>query len=65
MQEGNSLNIPHFVSAKTPAKLQELMLEVNVSLQMEKRFQIIHDGKKWFAWYYHPIKDTLDTLTGG
>lgn len=65
MQEGNIFNIPQYVVAKSPQKLQELMLAKNVELQMEKRYTIIHDGKRWFAWYYHPVSGSLDALTGG
>ena len=65
MQEGNVLNIPQFVKAKTPQKLQELMLSKNIELQMEKRYTVVHDGKSWYAWYYHPLKADIPTMTGG
>ena len=65
MSEGNVTRIPHFVSAKTPKKLQEKMFVNNIEHQMEFLYDITHDGKQWVAWYYKPVNSSIEELVRG
>lgn len=65
MQEANALKIPHYVKAKSPDKLMELMLAVNLEDSMEYRWDVRHDGKLWFGWYVKPVDNQLSELTKG
>jgi hypothetical protein len=54
----NLFNIPHFLSAETPEGLRQLMLANNVSRLREFRYQIVHDGTNWVAWFYDEASET-------
>lgn len=54
------LNIPNFISSRTPQGLRELALEVQARLGAQVHFQITHDGKEWFGWYIEPIESSVD-----
>lgn len=49
---GNSRRIPRFLKAASPNGLVRLMLSNNVKSGVQFEYQIVHDGKAWFAWYY-------------
>jgi len=52
MSSNKITNIPHFISARSPEGLRRLMLRTNVKHGLIfDYYQIIFDGKKWFAWY--------------
>lgn len=58
MIPGNSFNIPHYLKAGSPEGLRRAMLENNMKLKAEcQYFQIVFDGKSWFAFYYTEAKD--------
>lgn len=55
--ESNLGNIPNFVRASSPDLLREAMLENNLRLKSEVKYQDIEelsDGS-WIAWYYESI----------
>lgn len=58
---GNSSRAPNFLKAASPQGLVRLMLSNNVKLGMQFNYQIVHDGKSWFAWYYI-IQDNKEAL---
>jgi hypothetical protein len=67
MSIGNVLRIPHFLSAKSPRRLQQLMLEQNTKDGMEYTYQdIIFSDGKWWAWFYKEAKPVylLNKQTG-
>lgn len=47
----DSLTSPRFLVANTPKGLEAAMLKNNVKRQRYHRYQIVFDGRKWFAWY--------------
>jgi hypothetical protein len=49
---GNSNRSPSFVKAASPSGLVRQMLSNNVKFAMQFDYQIVHDGKTWFAWFY-------------
>lgn len=59
---GNSQRIPDFIKATSPQGLVRLMLENNLKRSTQFEYQIVHDGKSWFAWYYI-IKDNKEVMT--
>lgn len=55
---GNSFNIPHYLKAESPQGLRLAMLRLNMSSGKEfDYYQIVFDGKSWFAWYYDEAKE--------
>jgi hypothetical protein len=50
---GDSFNIPHYLKAGSPEGLRLAMLNNNMLRGKEyDYYQIIYDGKSWFAWFY-------------
>lgn len=47
----DSLNTPRFLVANTPKGLEQAMLKNNLKRKRYHRYQIVFDGRKWFAWY--------------
>lgn len=59
-QAGDSFNIPHFVKAGSPEGLRLAMLKNNTTRNVEfQYYQIVFDGKSWFAWYYDKAKESI------
>jgi len=53
---GNNNTLPNYIEARNIKKLRVLMIKNNVRLNMSfVDYKIIHDGKKWVAWYNEPI----------
>jgi hypothetical protein len=59
---GNSNRVPSFLKATSPQGLVRLMLSNNVKLGMQFEYQIVHDGKSWFAWFYI-LQDKKEALS--
>lgn len=59
---GNSSRAPNFLKAASPQGLVRLMLSNNVKLGFQFDYQIVHDGKAWFAWFYI-IQDNKEAIT--
>ncbi len=59
---GNSQRVPSFIKAASPSGLVRLMLLNNVKRGMQFEYQIVHDGKSWFAWYYI-LQDQKEALS--
>ena len=47
-----SLSTPRFIKAKTAKALERSMLQNNLARKTWHQYQITHDGKDWYAWYY-------------
>ena len=48
-----------FIRALTPEELRARMLSIQFQLGGELAFDIIFDGKEWFAWFYRDFRDVL------
>jgi hypothetical protein len=48
----HSLKTPRFVKSTTAKGLERLMLENNLKRSTWHDYQIVFDGKLWFAWFY-------------
>ena len=59
---GNSNRAPKYLKASSPKGLESLMLSNNIKLGMQFDYQIVHDGKSWFAWFYF-IQDKKEALS--
>ncbi|PJB54244.1 MAG: hypothetical protein CO099_02625 [Bdellovibrio sp. CG_4_9_14_3_um_filter_39_7] len=46
-----SATIKRYLKAKTERGLERQMLANNVNRSSYHNYQIVHDGKSWFAWY--------------
>jgi hypothetical protein len=59
---GNNNTLPNFIKARSAKLLRASMLKNNARLNMSFiPYQIIHDGKSWYAWYNEPIGKALET----
>lgn len=59
-------NIPHFVSARSPKALRTAMLKNNIKWKMIfNYYQIIFDGKKWYAWYQMNALEEMEAEQNG
>lgn len=59
---GNSFNIPHVLSSETVEGLRAKMLDNNLVNQCEfVYYQIIHDGRRFHAFYYK-LADEISLL---
>lgn len=47
--------VPLFVKAKKPEQLIAAMHQNNVRHGTQFKYQIVHDGKHFFAWYYKDV----------
>ena len=65
MAQASFLNIPHFVTAKSPKELQRKMLVNNMNSSMQyEYFSIQFDGKQWFAWFIKEQSVNLEIKDG-
>jgi hypothetical protein len=49
---GNSKRIPQFLKAASAPALVRLMLSNNLKNGMQFDYQIMHDGKSFYAWFF-------------
>jgi hypothetical protein len=49
--------IPNFLKASDPNGLRFLCMKNNASTGKFHEYQIIFDGKFWYAWYYSEVFD--------
>ena len=67
MSVGNSLRVPHFLTAGSRDALQREMLNNNLKNGREYTyFDISFDGSKWTAWFYRvaEIREVLKPAKG-
>jgi hypothetical protein len=43
---------PKYLKARTAKGLEREMLKNNIARKEWHQYQVVHDGKEWFAWYY-------------
>lgn len=49
--------IPNFLKASSPESLRLLCLKNNAKTGKYHKYEIIFDGKFWFAWFYSDVFD--------
>jgi hypothetical protein len=54
--------IKRFVKARTPKGLEREMLRNNVRKNSYHDYQIVWDGKEWFAWYLDDKNDPMKAV---
>ena len=59
---GNSRRIPSYVKAASPSGLVRQMYLNNLKYSTQFEYQIVHDGKAWFAWFYL-LQDSKEALS--
>lgn len=53
--------VPHFIKASSAQALHDAMYKLQVRSGSKYDFyQIIFDGKEWFAWYYDTKKNLIN-----
>ena len=61
MSSNKISNIPHFIKARSPKGLRLSMLRNNVKWGLIfNYYQIIWDGKNWYAWFQLDAVDALE-----
>lgn len=43
---------PRFIKAQNPKQLERMMFKNNLVRRAYHDYQIVFDGKAWYAWYY-------------
>jgi hypothetical protein len=62
--QGNSFNIPHYVSAESPEGLRIAMLRNNIKFRAQfNYYAIVFDGQKYTAWYYKESQESKAVLS--
>ena len=62
---GNKSTLPNFIKARSAKALRVDMIKNNVRLKMSYvDYQVIHDGKHWYAWYKEPIWENEELKKG-
>jgi hypothetical protein len=51
--------LPNYVKAKTSQGLKALCAENSIKKDRYYKYQIVFDGKFWFAWYEEDATDSL------
>jgi hypothetical protein len=51
--------LPSYVKAKTPEGLKNLCMQNSIKKDRYFKYQIVFDGKFWFAWYEEDASDSL------
>ncbi len=52
-------HIKHYLKAKTPEGIKQLMMKNNVEKRYYFDYDLIHDGSNWFAWYEWDIDSLI------
>ena len=53
--------LPNYIKAKTPEGLKQLCLTNSVKKDRYFKYQIMFDGKNWFAWYEEDVAEVLQS----
>lgn len=56
----HSLKTPRFLKAVSPKGLEKAMLLNNIKRKSWHDYQIVFDGKAWFAWYYVDLSGSVN-----
>lgn len=51
--------LPNYVKAKSPEGLKTLCMQNSIGKDRYFKYQIVFDGKFWFAWYEEDASDSL------
>ena len=60
----NIRRVPNFIRASSPFGLRRLCLKKNLMDNMEHDYEIVHDGKHWYAWFIEEAEIKLQTKNG-
>lgn len=55
-----STTTPRFLKAASPKQLERLMLQNNLKRRAWHNYQIVFDGKAWYAWYYVDLSGSMN-----
>lgn len=56
MERTNTLfEVKNFLSAETPDLLVEAQLENNFKFGLKFKYDVLFDGKKWYAWFEQKV----------
>lgn len=61
----NTENSMNFIKAIKPEGLRKLMVQKNINDGIIYSYQIIFDGKFWYAWFNEKIDKVLEDSANG
>jgi len=50
---------PFYIKAKSAKGLQDKMLQNNLRRKGWHQYQVLHDGKDWYAWFYVDVVNEI------
>lgn len=56
--------VPTYIKASSPDELRTLILKLNMITGTYREFNIVKDGKVWYAWFYWDALEELPNLIG-
>ena len=62
MQSEDLYMIKRFVSAKSPQNLERAMLQNNARRGAYFKYDIVYDGREWFAWYLVDARELVKPI---
>ena len=60
----NLKRVPNFIRAASPSGLRRLCLKRNMQDNIEHRYDIVYDGKYWFAWFLDEVQLKAEEVKG-
>ena len=60
----NIRRVPNFIRAASPLGLRRLCLKKNLMDNIEHDYEIVHDGKHWYAWFREEAEIKLKEKNG-
>ena len=60
----NIRRVPNFIRAASPSGLRRLCLRKNLADHIEHNYNIIYDGKNWYAWFMEEAQIKLEQKNG-
>jgi hypothetical protein len=55
------MTTPRYLRANSAKGLERAMLQNNIKRNTWHQYQIVHDGKEWYAWFYVDFSGAYNT----
>jgi hypothetical protein len=55
------MTTPRYLRANSAKGLERAMLQNNIKRKTWHQYQIVHDGKEWYAWFYVDLSGAYNT----
>lgn len=65
MQEETTFMVKRFLTAKSAKELELMQLKNNVATGKYHKYDIMFDGKSWYAWFLTDARSLIKPKIGG